>query len=617
MNLREHQAQVVVVGGGPAGTAAAIAAARAGSSVILCQNRSVLGGNASSEIRMHIVGADANGFRNGHPLETEARESGIVEELRLRQAAENPSRSPHGIDLTLYDMVRSEPNLTLILDAHVTQSHVADGRITHITAERPAHEETFTIRGDHFIDASGDSLMAVSAGNPFRCGREGKAEFNERYARDNADKCVLGSTVLFQAVKRGHHVPFTAPAWARKVTEQDLRNRPHGLGQTAGGEECGYEYGFWWLEWGGDLDTISDNDIIRHELLAIAYGIWNHLKNGGDHGADNWALTWVGMLPGKRESRRLIGRRTLTEHDILNATPTCDAIAYGGWPMDLHPPRGVDAPAEPPCEQIEVPHLYPIPLACCVSTNLENLWFAGRNISASHVAFASTRVMATCFVIGQGVGIAAAGAARKGVDISSILNDPDHLASLQQEILRQDGFLIGVPNQDPRDLARTATVSSSDAAPVGAAANVISGFTRTTTGPRGTVPGSMPSGTHRWMSRSLPATLSLEWPQPVHLDTINLTFDTGLHRWFSLTQSDGVHARNIWGPQPESVRHYRITAWTNGKSTLLAEVSENFLRHCIHSFPTTATKRIDIEVLGTNGIDHARIVEIRCYNNQS
>ena len=614
MKTHSLNTDILVCGGGAGGVSAAIAAARAGATVILCQNRSVLGGNASSEIRMHIVGADANGFRNKYPMQTEARESGLVEELRLRQACENPARSPHGIDLVLYDMVRSEPNITLLLDTQVSAARVEGKRIVSIRAERPAHEEQFEITASQFIDASGDSGMAVAAGNPFRRGRESREEFGERYALEKADNWCLGSTVLFQAVKMDNPVPFTAPSWARKFTEEDLANRPHSLGQTAGGEECGFEYGFWWLEWGGHLDTIADNDHIRHELLSIAYGIWDHLKNGGQHGAENWVLTWVGMLPGKRESRRLIGRKTLTEHDVIDAPDVPDAIAYGGWPMDLHPPKGVDAPLEEPCTQIEVPHLYPIPLSCCASEALENLWFSGRNISATHVAFASTRVMATCFAMGQGTGIAAAIAASQGKGTSDACTSPELIQQIQQEILRQDGFLIGVPNADPLDLARSAKVTASDQREGGDPQNVIDGFTRTTTGPHGTRPGATPEGTHRWMSEKLPACLELEWENPVTLSRLQLTFDTGLHRWFSLTQSDGVHARNIWGPQPESIRDYNLIAETPAGPVTLAEVRGNFLRQRIHSFSSIATTRLRIEVLASNGIDHARVVEIRAYH---
>jgi hypothetical protein len=187
------------------------------------------------------------------------------------------------------------------------------------------------------------------------------------------------------------------------------------------------------------------------------------------------------------------------------------------------------------------------------------------------------------------------------------------IQQIQQEILRQDGFLIGVPNADPLDLARSAQVTASDHRQDGDPQNVIDGFTRITTGPHGTRPGAMPEGTHRWMSEKLPAWLELEWDKPVTLSRLQLTFDTGLHRWFSLTQSDGVHARNIWGPQPESIRDYNLIAETPAGPVTLAEVRSNFLRQRIHSFTPITTTRLRIEVLASNGIDHARIVEVRAY----
>lgn len=612
-SIKEIKTDVLVVGGGPAGVGAALAAARAGADVILCQNRSVLGGNASSEIRMHIVGADANGFRSGYPLETEARETGIVEELRLRQACENPTRSPHGIDMVLYDMVRSEPRIQLLLDTYVTGAETKDGRIVAARAERPAHEEIFNISATHYIDASGDSALAVSAGNPVRRGREGKREYGETHALDLPDASCLGSTVLFQAKRMDHAVPFQAPAWARKFSEADLARRPHSLGQAAGGEPCGYEYGFWWIEWGGELDTIQDNDRIRHELLAIAYGIWDHLKNGGEHDAGNWVLTWVGMLPGKRESRRLLGRQVLTEKEVIAALDCPDAIAFGGWPIDLHPPMGVDSPEEAPCTQIEVPYLYPIPLSCCGSAVLENLWFAGRNISATHVAFASTRVMATCFAVGQGVGVAAARAVADGLSVTQLIGDPERMHGVQQELLRQDAFLIGVRNEDSKDFARHAAITASDWQTGGEPALVIDGYTRSTHGPRGTRPGAMPEGIHRWMSQKLPATLHLSWDTAVQVSAIQLTFDTGLHRWLSLTQSDLVHARTIWGPQPETLRDYHIYGISGNSEALIVEVQGNYLRQRIHTFESREISGLRIEALASNGIDYARIVEVRVY----
>jgi hypothetical protein len=140
-------------------------------------------------------------------------------------------------------------------------------------------------------------------------------------------------------------------------------------------------------------------------------GIWDHVKNGPPGGtetdpfqASHWALEWFGFLPGKRESRRFIGQHILTQDDVLSSRSFEDRIAYGGWAIDLHPPAGVDAADEPPCEQHLVPYLYDIPLSCCVSRDVPNLMFAGRNLSATHIAFASTRVMATCAAVGQADG---------------------------------------------------------------------------------------------------------------------------------------------------------------------------------------------------------------------
>jgi hypothetical protein len=353
--------------------------------------------------------------------------------------------------------------------------------------------------------------------------------------------------------------------------------------------------------------------------MAIALGVWDHIKNGGDHDAENWTLTWVGMLPGKRESRRLIGRHTLTENEIIEARDFTDAIAYGGWFLDMHPPMGVDSPAEEPCIQIPVPHLYSIPLSCCCSGVVNNLMFAGRNISATHVAFASTRVMATCSVMGQGVGIAAAHAACLKLSINSLLADPIHMHLIRQSILRQDGFLIGVKNENLADRAPKAKVTASSEQAGGEAALVTDGHTRSVHGQRGVKPSACAPGTHRWMSdpsQGFPVTLELTWASPVELSEVQLTFDTGLHRPLTLSQNDTVHERCIWGPQPETVKDYQVigTAPDGTEQEILFERG-NFLRLRRHAFAARCLKSLKVIVHATNGTDHARIVEVRCYDS--
>ncbi len=399
--------------------------------------------------------------------------------------------------------------------------------------------------------------------------------------------------------------------------------------------DLGLEYGYWWVEWGGCLDTIKDNERIRDELLAITLGVWDFIKNHSGADASHWALEWIGFLPGKRESRRFIGQHVLCEGDLLDSRPFADAIAYGGWPIDTHPPEGVDAPELPPCEQRHLPCVYDIPLRACVSTGLRNLMFAGRNISATHIAFASTRVMATCAVIGQGVGTAAALALRQDVPPALIHEQPDLVRDIQQQLLKDDCHLIGVINADPRDLVRRAASITASSSQRGAGPDLVrSGQTRSLRpGPAPASSADRPSstmapcappdrarpGTHRWMSdpaEGLPAWLEIRWEPCISLREIVLIFDTGLHRLLTLSQADGYTGRMLWGrPQPETVRDYTIAVETADGWREIERVQGNYQRrreHRLATIPEVVALRLTISA--TNGITHARIAEVRAYS---
>ncbi|HBJ84454.1 MAG TPA: pyridine nucleotide-disulfide oxidoreductase [Verrucomicrobiales bacterium] len=629
------ECDLLVAGGGIAGVCCALAAARLGARVILCQDRSVLGGNASSEVRMHIVGA--TGLSGGEELQNELREGGIIEELRLDLAVQNPQRSPALMDLLLYDKCRREPNLTLLLNTTVVSAVVEDGLIREVSAERPSTEDAFVIRAKTFVDCTGDGRLGLEAGAPFMHGRESKAQFGESLAQDEADAKTLGSSIMFQARKHDRPMPFTAPPWVRRFTAEDFKLRPYGQS----GFDLGLEYGYWWIEWGGCLDTLKDNERIRDELLAITLGVWDFVKNQSEIDASHWALEWVGFLPGKRESRRFIGQHILTENDLITSRAFPDAIAYGGWPIDTHPPEGVDAPELPPCTQHHLPFIYDIPLRCCLSTGPRNLMFAGRNISATHIAFASTRVMATCAVIGQGVGTAAALALRQSVLPADIANDSGLMHAIQQQLLKDDCHLIGVRNEDEHDLVRKAAqITASSQAdgqqngdsriseaillspfccpqdrhePTHAGPeNIRSGITR--------IVSKLPHdrqqpGLHRWMSRELPATLEIRWNKPVMLREVVLTFDTGLHRLLTLSQADGYTQKMLWGrPQPETVRDYELSIETPQGWQTVESIQNNYQRHRRHLLavaePVIALR---LTITATNGLDHARVVEVRAY----
>lgn len=614
---RELSCDVLVAGGGLSGVCCALAAARIGVRVILCQDRPVLGGNASSEVRMHVVGANGvGGSERGAEGLTEAREGGLIEEIRLENAVHNPQRSASVFDLILYDKCRVEPNLQLLLNTTVTAAHKQGRRVVAVQAERPSTEERLRISASVFVDCTGDGRLGLEAGAAFLEGREAHTDFGESLAPEQADRLRLGSTILLQAKKHPQPMPFTPPRWIRQFSEEELRLR---LYATPGDEAPTHEYGYWWAEWGGQLDTIADNETIRDELLAITLGIWNHIKNGpaaARFQADHWALEWIGFLPGKRESRRFLGQHLLTEHDILASREFSDAIAYGGWTLDLHPPQGIDAADLPPCEQHAVPYLYDIPLRACVARDLENLMFAGRNISATHVGFSSTRVMATCAAMGQGVGTAAAISAQKSIPPDQLVHSTEALQAVQRRLLWDDAFLIGRPILAATDPLHRARITASSEQPQGRAEQIRSPQSRCVHGARGVVASRREPGSHRWMSDPAcgwPAWIQLEWDEPQSISQVRLIFDTGLHRHLTLSHHDGYTAKMQWGhPQPETVRDYDLdchitaTGWQT-----LAQVRGNYQRLNQHTLPDgSRVTALKITVHSTNGIDHARLISV-------
>jgi len=590
MQTHHLETDLLVAGGGMSGVCAALAAARNGARVVLIQDRSMLGGNASSEVRMHIVGADCHGGKPG------LRESGIIEELRLDDAVRNPHRSYAQWDLLLYEKVKLEPNITLLLETFVCSVEMDGDTIRSARAIRHLTEDDFVITAKFFADCTGDGRLGAEAGADCQIGREGRAQFDESLAQETGDRQTLGSSILLTARKHDVPQPFIAPSWVREFKESDFKLRPI----------RSYEYGYWWFEWGGQLDTIKDNETIRHELLRITLGVWNYIKNSGKHpDSANWALDWVGSIPAKRESRRFLGPHILTQHDVMSTAVRDDAVAYGGWWIDTHPPMGVDAPDERPCIQHHFDHIYGIPFGCYHSRNVANLFFAGRNISATHIAFASTRVMATCAVGGQAVGTAAALWKDSGQTDIRKLAAPDALARVQQRLLRDDAFLPGIQNLDASDLAREATLdadSGADSAPLAA-----KGYSRDLLAKYGDWSSD---SRQAWTSDSLPATLAATLAAPADIREIRITFDSGFKRELILTPSDGHTRTVIRGPQPETVRDYQVLV--DGK--VVTEVVGNVQRHRVHRLPAPVSgRKVEIRCLATHGVPVARIFDLRIH----
>ncbi len=427
MRQKTHHVDFCVVGGGLAGMCAAIAAARHGAKVLLMQDRPVLGGNASSEVRMWICGA--HGSNN--------RETGIVEEIELENRYRNPNQVLSIWDSIMYEKVRFEDNITLLLNCSCNELQMDGNRIRVIKGWQLTTQTWHVVEADLFADCSGDSILAPLSGAEFRVGREAASEFGESIQPEEADQFTMGMSCLIQARETDRPQKFIAPKWAyRYESDADLPYRDHSVPNA----------NFWWIELGGEQDSIYDTEEIRDELLKVAFGVWDHIKNRGDHGAENWELDWVGFLPGKRESRRYVGDHTLTQNDVRAEGRFPDLVAYGGWSMDDHHPGGMHWPGKPTIFH-PAPSPFGIPYRCLYSRNIDNLYFAGRNISTTHAALSSTRVMATCAILGQAVGTAAAMAAAEDLTPRQIYEK--RIPQLQQALLEDDAYLPWQVRQVP------------------------------------------------------------------------------------------------------------------------------------------------------------------------
>lgn len=440
---------ITVVGGGLAGICAAVAAARLGQTVSLVQNRPVLGGNASSEIRVWVCGATSHGVHRN------ARETGIMGELFVENQYRNIDGNPYIWDLVVLEKVKAEPNITLFLNTDVHEVDASGDEnnrvIRSVTGWMMGSERRIRFESRVFLDCTGDGLVGFLAGAKFRIGREAQDEFNEEWAPLVPDDITLGSTLLFYTKDAGRPVKYIAPSFAKDITQTTI---PLKRVIRSGDNGCAY----WWIEWGGEHDTVHDNERIRDELSSVIYGIWDYIKNSGKFDSANLTLEWIGSIPGKREYRRFVGDYVLNQNDVIAQEQFEDRVAFGGWSIDLHPPQGMYSTASG-SKHMHMDGSYHIPFRSLYSTNVSNMLMGGRNISASHVAFGTTRVMATCAVIGEAAGTGAALCAAKGISPRELHSQ--HLRELQQTLLRQDASILGVANADEADLVRSATLTAS------------------------------------------------------------------------------------------------------------------------------------------------------------
>ncbi len=409
---------LVVVGGGIAGISTAISAARNDCKVALIHDREILGGNNSSEVRVGLSGLI---YQEPHPkLGRLIDEFGPIGHWALWEAKRDPTserskrifeiiekypekKIHNGGPASNYEdalkrqVLEAEENISLFLQTHVVDVIKEGDRITAVKGMNCRHNEEYIIKGTYFADCSGDANLGFLAGADYRVGRESKQMTNEPSAPDESDNLVMGTSCQWYATAQEQETSFPDCPWAVQFNEKTCKHKIKG--------DWNWETGFF-------KDQVMDVELIRDYALRVIFGNWSFIKNYSERRDryKRYSLNWIAYLAGKRESRRLLGDLILTETDIVNQIDYPDASFTTTWSIDLHYPIYLDDFDEEPFLSRAVQHQispYAVPYRCLYSRNITNLFMAGRNISVTHVALGTVRVMRTISMMGEVVGLAA------------------------------------------------------------------------------------------------------------------------------------------------------------------------------------------------------------------
>lgn len=419
------QFDLVVAGGGIAGMSAAVAAARLGCKVALINDRPVLGGNNSSEIRVHLGGAiDIGRYPAVGALQ---KEFGPVKEGNA-QPAENYE------DGKKLDWIMAQDGVTLFLNYRVNEVDAVDGHIRAIVAQNIETGERLRFEAPLFSDCTGDGTVGYLAGADYLYGRESRDEYGEPTAPERADSLTMGVSVQWRSRQ------------AAKPRQARFPEFDYGL--ALDDESCRrVDMGEWTWETGMNRNQITDFERIRDYGMLVVYTNWSYLKNRLGMFPDR-ELDWVAYIGGKRESRRLLGDYILKEEDMTKHVFHEDGSFTATWSIDLHFPDPENTRHFPGEEFIAstahvVIYPYPVPYRCLYSRNVDNLFMAGRDISVTHVALGSVRVMRTTGMMGEVVGMAASLCREHGALPRDIYRY--HLGELKQ-LMEQGVARPGLPN---------------------------------------------------------------------------------------------------------------------------------------------------------------------------
>ncbi len=391
------EADLLVVGGGVPGVCAAITAARCGLKVVLVQDRPVLGGNNSSEVRVHLAGR-----QNLPPY---PRLGDVVSEIGPAKGG-NAQPPEFYEDARKLEAVRAEKNIALFLNTRGVAVEMAGSRIAAVIGRHVESGQETRFVAPLVLDNTGDGAIGALAGAEFRYGRESREETGEATAPEKADTLTMGSSVQWYSREAAGPVAFPDIRWGLAFDDKSCER---------------VKMGEWTWENGMNRHQVDEFERVRDYGLLVVFSNWSFLKNrsSGKAAYANSRLEWVAHVAGKRESRRLIGDLVLREQDLVGRVAYPDATACTTWTIDLHYPDPKNTKHFPGNEfksiaKHQAIHPYPIPYRCLYSKNIDNLFMAGRNISVTHVALGTVRVMRTGGMMGEVVGMAAAVCGRHG-----------------------------------------------------------------------------------------------------------------------------------------------------------------------------------------------------------